>query len=62
MWLQIELHNYPENKEIREISVYYTVSVESTTHEEQTVLLINSLENYLLTVTKQSKKENLYSN
>lgn len=62
MWLQIELHNYPENKEIREISVYYTVSVESTTREEQTVLLINSLENYLLSVTKQSKKENLYSN
>lgn len=62
MWLQIELHNYPENKDIREIFVYYTVSVEYTTHGEQTVLLINSLENYLLSMTKQSKKESLYSN
>lgn len=49
----IELHNYPEKKEIREISAEYT------SHREQ--FFINPSEKYLLSVTKRIKRENLYS-
>lgn len=48
----VELHNYPEKKEIREMSVRYPVCGKCVSHGEQTVLLINSLEKYLCSVTK----------
>ena len=55
--VKTEFHNYPEKKEIREVFVNYTVSGKYTSHREQTVLLIKSLEKYLLSVTKWSKRE-----
>lgn len=47
-----DLRNYPEKRNIREMSVRYTVNGKCVSPGEQTVLLTNSLGKYLRSGTK----------